>query len=143
MNRRSFLQSALAGTAAALARPGQDAGCAPQNKDHADSLLPESALDNAGTAVQLTATAAGGFQFLSFSGGLTGRDNPQSLVMSAPRTVTASFGAPAPRRVRSSTQAQLKPELFLCADNTLGGSSEFRTARQEPKPGRIPGQPAS
>jgi sugar lactone lactonase YvrE len=50
---------------------------------------------DAGTAVKLTATATDGFQFLSFSGDLTGRDNPQSLVMSAPRTVTASFGAPA------------------------------------------------
>jgi sugar lactone lactonase YvrE len=47
-----------------------------------------------GTAVQLTATAADGFQFVSFGGDLTGSDNPQSLIMSAPRTVTASFGAP-------------------------------------------------
>ncbi len=50
---------------------------------------------DAGTAVQLTAAAADGFQFVSFGGDLTGSDNPQSLVMSAPRTVAAAFGAPA------------------------------------------------
>jgi sugar lactone lactonase YvrE len=49
---------------------------------------------DAGTTVQLTATAADGFQFVSFSGDLTGSANPQPLLMSASRTVTASFAAP-------------------------------------------------
>jgi hypothetical protein len=44
-----------------------------------------------GTSVQLTATANSGYAFAGFSGNLTGSTNPQSIVMSAPRNVTALF----------------------------------------------------
>jgi hypothetical protein len=44
-----------------------------------------------GASVQLTATVNSGFQFVSFSGALTGTTNPQSITMSAPQSVTANF----------------------------------------------------
>jgi len=46
---------------------------------------------NSGTPVQLTATANAGYQYANWSGDLTGTINPQSLTMSAPRSVTANF----------------------------------------------------
>ncbi|MDX1981556.1 MAG: hypothetical protein SFV51_14910 [Bryobacteraceae bacterium] len=53
---------------------------------------------NAGAAVQLTAVPASGFQFSGWTGALTGQANPQTVVMNAPRSVTASFtgATPAP-----------------------------------------------
>ena len=47
-----------------------------------------------GTPVQVTATANSGFTFSTFSGDLTGSTNPQTVAMSAPRTVTANFSSP-------------------------------------------------
>ena len=44
-----------------------------------------------GTTVSLTATPSAGYQFSSWSGGATGTTNPLSLVMNAPKTVTANF----------------------------------------------------
>jgi len=44
-----------------------------------------------GTSVQITAAPGAGFAFIGFSGDLTGSTNPQSLAMSAPRSVTGSF----------------------------------------------------
>jgi hypothetical protein len=46
---------------------------------------------DSGTSVQLTAVANSGYTFASWSGDLTGTPNPQSLSMSAPRTVVANF----------------------------------------------------
>jgi hypothetical protein len=46
---------------------------------------------NAGTSVQVTAQPAHGHKFSGFTGDLTGLSNPQSLAMSAPRSVTAYF----------------------------------------------------
>src|SRR5258706_14617984 len=46
---------------------------------------------NSGTSVQLTATANSGYQFGSYSGALTGASNPQSVVISAPRSVDGNF----------------------------------------------------
>jgi hypothetical protein len=43
--------------------------------------------------VRLTATANTGFNFTGFSGDLAGQANPQSVSMSAPRSVTANFAA--------------------------------------------------
>jgi hypothetical protein len=48
---------------------------------------------NNGASVQLTATANAGFQFANWTGDLTGTTNPQSVTMSAPRSVTANFNA--------------------------------------------------
>jgi subtilisin family serine protease len=44
-----------------------------------------------GTSVQVTATPNPGYQFANFSGDLTGATNPQSVVMSLPRLVTANY----------------------------------------------------
>jgi hypothetical protein len=49
---------------------------------------------NAGTSVQLTASAASGSQFINWSGALSGSANPQNLAMSAPESVAALFGTP-------------------------------------------------
>src|SRR5262249_35759001 len=46
---------------------------------------------DSGTSVQLTAVANSGYIFASWSGDLTGAPNPQSLSMSAPKTVVANF----------------------------------------------------
>ena len=46
---------------------------------------------NSGTIVQLTATPGTGRAFSAFSGDLTGATNPQSVVISSPRVVTATF----------------------------------------------------
>jgi Tol biopolymer transport system component len=46
---------------------------------------------DSGASTQLTATPIAGFTFAGFSGALTGVTNPQSLVMNAPKTVTATF----------------------------------------------------
>jgi hypothetical protein len=46
---------------------------------------------NSGTSVQLTGVPAAGYPFSNFTGDLTGGINPQSIVMSAPRSVTANF----------------------------------------------------
>ena len=45
----------------------------------------------AGTSVQLTATPLWGYQLAAWSGDLTGTTNPQTVVMSKPLTVTATF----------------------------------------------------
>ena len=44
-----------------------------------------------GTTVQLTAIPSTGSKFVSFSGDLNGSTSPQSLVISAPRSVTGNF----------------------------------------------------
>jgi uncharacterized protein (TIGR03437 family) len=46
---------------------------------------------NSGTSVQLTATPASGRTFAFFSGDLAGPANPQNVVMTAPRSVSANF----------------------------------------------------
>lgn len=46
---------------------------------------------NNGANVQITATPAPGGTFLNFSGDLAGAVNPQTLTMSAPRSVTGNF----------------------------------------------------
>ncbi|HEY2017153.1 MAG TPA: hypothetical protein VGH38_26790 [Bryobacteraceae bacterium] len=49
---------------------------------------------NSGVSVQLTAAAVSPYQFSNWSGDLTGATNPQSVTMSAPRTVQANFAVP-------------------------------------------------
>ena len=46
---------------------------------------------NSGTPVELRAVANSGYVFYSWQGDLAGMTNPQSIVMSAPRSVTAVF----------------------------------------------------
>ncbi len=63
---------------------------------------------NSGTSVQLTAAAITGNVFSSWTGDLTGTANPQSVVMSAPRAVTANFGtAPVTTITTSPTGLQI------------------------------------
>lgn len=53
----------------------------------------------AGTTVTLTASAASGYEFDSWSGDLTGSTNPDTIVMDEAKSVTANFteeAAPAP-----------------------------------------------
>src|SRR5260221_292066 len=54
---------------------------------------PPDGFYNSGTSVQLTATANSGYQFGGYSGDLTGPSKPQSVLMSAPHSVTGNFNA--------------------------------------------------
>jgi uncharacterized repeat protein (TIGR01451 family) len=54
-------------------------------------IAPATGYFDQGSSVQVTATANAGFTFVNFSGDLTGSTNPQSVVMSAPRSVVANF----------------------------------------------------
>jgi photosystem II stability/assembly factor-like uncharacterized protein len=57
----------------------------------AGSISPTSSLYSPGSVVQVSATANAGFGFSGFSGDLTGAVNPKSIVMDAPKSVTANF----------------------------------------------------
>ena len=46
---------------------------------------------NSGTSVQLTSTASTGYTFTNWTGDVTGSTSPQTVSMTAPRTVTANF----------------------------------------------------
>jgi hypothetical protein len=54
-------------------------------------ITPATDYFDQGATVQVTATANQGFTFVNFSGDLTGSTNPQSITMSAPRSVVANF----------------------------------------------------
>ncbi len=60
------------------------------------TLTPGAGYVNAGTVVTLTATAATGYTFASFSSGLTGTLSPATVTMSAPVSVVANFAPIAP-----------------------------------------------
>jgi len=61
---------------------------------------------NSGASVSIQATANTGYQFTSFSGDLSGTTTPQTLVMNAPKNVTASF---APTLASTTTAASGSP----------------------------------
>jgi uncharacterized protein (TIGR03437 family) len=48
---------------------------------------------DSGAVLQVTATPAVGFSFSYFSGDLVGSSNPQSIAMTAPRSITANFSS--------------------------------------------------
>ena len=54
---------------------------------------PAQASYDAGTSVTLTAVPDPGWQFVGWSGDLTGNTNPSTLLMDAPKSVTANFTA--------------------------------------------------
>src|SRR5208283_312400 len=54
-------------------------------------ITPSAAYMNAGTVVQVSASANTTYVFTGFSGALTGVTNPQNLTLNAPATVTANF----------------------------------------------------
>ena len=58
---------------------------------------PDQPTYEAGTSVTLTATPDPGYHFQQWSGDLTGNTNPATIVMSAARTVTATFEVNGPR----------------------------------------------
>jgi hypothetical protein len=67
-----------------------------------------------GTSVQLTANPASGKVFRNWSGALSGRSNPATLVMNGPRSVTANFLPIAPTLISpvgGVTAASLTPLL--------------------------------
>ena len=55
------------------------------------SRNPDEAAYEHGTSVELTAGADPGWVFAGWSGDLTGNENPASIVMNGPRSVTAAF----------------------------------------------------
>ncbi|SRR5579883_202291 len=56
------------------------------------TISPATGWYNAGTPVTVTATPGTGAYFIGFSGNLTGSTSPQTLTMTSPQQVTASFG---------------------------------------------------
>ncbi|OLE16451.1 MAG: hypothetical protein AUG83_02945 [Acidobacteria bacterium 13_1_20CM_4_57_11] len=80
---------------------------------------------NSGASVTITATANSGFTFTGFTGDLSGSTNPQTLVMSAPRNVTANFAA-AQFSTATSLISSANPAVYLQPVNftaTVGSSS--------------------
>ncbi|QOY89886.1 InlB B-repeat-containing protein [Paludibaculum fermentans] len=55
------------------------------------TVTPETAFWPAGAQVQVTATPAAGYTFTGFSAPLSGTANPQTILLSGPSSVTASF----------------------------------------------------
>ncbi len=71
-------------------------------------ILPPSEYVDAGAQVSLTALANPGYQFLGFSGALSGTMNPQTVTVNAPATVTANFAL----TTQTSLTAQPSPSIF-------------------------------
>ena len=69
---------------------------------------------DAGAAVQVSAAAAQGYYFAAFSGDASGASSPASVVMSAPRAVTANFGTPG-----SATITTSPPGLSITVDGAV------------------------
>ena len=67
------------------------------------SVTPLTGYIDAGTVATLTASPANGYQFASFSGGLTGALSPATVTMNGPMTVTANFSPIAPLLTASIT----------------------------------------
>ena len=81
---------------------------------------------NAGSSVQITATAKSGYVFRSFSGDLTASTSPQSLTMSGPKNVVANFTQVVPALTamvtgRSGTQAA-RVWTITVTNNGLGAA---------------------
>ncbi len=73
-----------------------------------------------GTSVQITAAANANYQFAGFSGSLSGGTNPQTVVLSAPRSVTANFNVqtivttnPSGRSITVDGQNFVAPQTFF------------------------------
>jgi uncharacterized repeat protein (TIGR02543 family) len=49
---------------------------------------------NSGSVVSVNASESGVYQFLGFSGNLSGTTRPQNITMNSPKSVTANFGRP-------------------------------------------------
>jgi hypothetical protein len=73
------------------------------------TLNPSGGVYVAGTTVTLTAVASSGWVFSSWSGSLTGSQNPATIVMNSSKTVTANF-------VQQSTTTQQPHRYTLTID---------------------------
>ena len=60
------------------------------------TLNPDQATYTAGTKVELTAVPDADWTFTRWSGDLGGMDNPETIIMNADKTVTATFASPPP-----------------------------------------------
>ena len=60
------------------------------------NILPGTGYVTAGSAVTISETPNAGYQFASYSGGLTGNPSPATVTVNAPVTVTANFAPIAP-----------------------------------------------
>jgi hypothetical protein len=56
------------------------------------TVAPPSGEYNSGETVSFSATANSGYEFLNWSGDLSGSDNPASLMVDADKNITANFG---------------------------------------------------
>ena len=89
--------------------------------------------------MQLTAVPAAGYVFVSWSGDLSGAGNPQSLVFSAPRSVTGTFttGQPAISVTSGSlafdfVTGDQPEEQGISVQNASGGPSTLRPPSRHP-----------
>ena len=112
------------------------------------TLDPAGGTYNEGTAVQLTAVADSGWEFSGWSGGgLSGSTNPETVVMSANETVTATFtespaaylegfqgygaGADPVDWYDSAANSSMSEDNSLFKVFDLGGEKVFGTASTE------------
>jgi uncharacterized repeat protein (TIGR02543 family) len=95
---------------------------------------PAQASYDEGTTVTLTAVPDAGWQFTGWSGDLTGNTNPSTLLMDAPKSVTANF------------TAIITPPVMLalrCMIGQMSGGASSRPARRASRAGNAtgPGRP--
>jgi alpha-L-arabinofuranosidase len=83
------------------------------------SISPATGYFNANSTVPTTATANTGYQFTGFSGALSGTANPQSVTMTGPLSVTATFAAPTPTTIQTSPAG-----LSFTVDGTTYASAQ-------------------
>ena len=76
----------------------------------------------AGTSVLVTAKAVTGYQLAAFSGALTGTTNPQTLIMSQPRYVVATF---APKSINVTVQSQPANGVIYVDNYAYIGTTKF------------------
>ncbi len=88
------------------------------------SLSPTGNTHNAGSTVQLTASADAGWQFTGWSGDLSGATNPANITMASNKTVTATFTQVVPQytltvNTQGSGSVSLNPSGGIYAAGTI------------------------
>ncbi len=78
------------------------------NPSAGGTISPGTEYVNPGTQASVSATANSGYQFLGFSGALSGTTNPQTVTVNAPAAVTANFGL----ITQTSLMAAPNPSIF-------------------------------
>ncbi len=84
------------------------------------AISPPSGWYNAGTTALVSATPSNGYYFVGFSGSLTGTAVPQSVLMNAPLSISATFSAVAPGSSRSDLASKRGNRHLDDADTGLG-----------------------